>query len=345
MTIQVTKYHMYVSLQDDDKISIFTVDAMSGKIDLQENVAITGGPGPLALAPGREYLYVGRRGSHEISSYRVDQATGGLSFIGTAPLQGEPVYLTTDRSGKFALSAYYHQSTTAVHAIDNSGAAVAPPVEWLYTSRGVHAIQTDPTNKFAFVPHIAGNGPNAIFQFRFDEASGRLTPNSPPRHSPQEMLGPRHFCFHPTLHVLYFSNEQGCSVTAYRLDQSQGTLAPFQTVSTLPEGYDGRNSCSQIQITPSGRFLYVPNRGHNSVACFTLHPSTGALTAMGQVPTEPVPRAFSLDPQGNFLFVAGLESGRLASYRVEIEGGSLSPMETYSVGNKPMWVLITELPA
>ena len=344
MATQATKYLMYVSLQDDDKVSIFRVDAVSGEIDHQEDAAIAGGPAPLAVDPGRKYLYVGLRGSQEISSYSINQSTGGLSFTGAAPLQGEPVYLATDRSGKFALSAYYYQSTAAVHAIDSNGVVVAPPVEWLYTARGAHAIQTDPSNKFVFVPHIAGRGPNAIFQFRFDEDTGRLTPNSPPRHSPQDTLGPRHFCFHPKEPVVYFSDEQGCSVTAYRLDPSAGTLTPFQTISNLPDGCNEPNSCSQIQITPSGKFLYAPNRGHNSVACFTIDPSTSRLTATGQVPTEPVPRAFSLDPAGNFLFVAGLESGRLASYRVDSGNGQLSPMGTSAVGNKPMWVLITELP-
>jgi 6-phosphogluconolactonase len=204
-------------------------------------------------------------------------------------------------------------------------------------------MQTDPSNKFAFVPHIAGNGPNAIFQFRFDENTGHITPNSPPRVEPEEHLGPRHFCFHPTQNILYFSNEQGCSVTGYRLDTATGTLSAFQTIITLPEGYSERNTCSQIQISPSGKFLYAPNRGHNSIACFSVEASSGRLTPIGQVPTEAVPSAFSLDPEGNFLYAAGSESDRLASYRVNGDTGELTPLETYSVGERPMWVLITSL--
>ena len=338
-----TTYHGYVSFQDDDRLSIFTVEPATGKLAWQEDVAVDGGPAPLAIDPGKNFLYVGKRGSQEISSYRIDQSTGGLSFIGTAPLQGEPVYLATDRKGRFVLSAYYYQSTAAVHAVNSNGVATFPPIEWRYTAGGAHAIQTDPSNRFAFVPHIANRGPNAIFQFKFDENTGRLTPNAPPRHSPQEYLGPRHFCFHPTRDIVYFSDEQGSSVTAYNLDPSAGTLTPFQTISTLPGGYSERNSCSQIQITPSGKFLYAPNRGHNSVASFTVHSSTGRLTATGRVPTEPVPRAFSLDPEGSFLFVAGLDSGRLASYQVHQDSGELTPLETYEGGNRPMWVLITKL--
>ena len=338
-----TKYHMYVSLQDDDRISIFTVDPGTGALAWQEDVAVDGGPAPLAIDPGKNFLYVGRRGKQEISSYRIDQRTGGLSLLGTAPLQGEPVYVATDRTGRFVLSAYYYQSTAAVHAVNGDGVATFPPIEWRYTAGGAHAIQTDPSNRFAFVPHIANRGPNAIFQFRFDENTGRLTPNTPPRHSPREYLGPRAFVFHPTRDIVYFSDEQGSSVTAYTLDPSAGTLAPFQTISTLPAGYGDSNTCSQIQIAPSGKFLYAPNRGHNSVASFTIDSSTGRLTATGRVPTEPVPRALSLDPDGSFLFVAGLNSGRLASYQVHPDTGELTPLETYEAGNRPMWVLITRL--
>src|SRR5262245_21392839 len=193
------------------------------------------------------------------------------------------------------------------------------PIEWLATATGAHAMQTDPTNHYAFVPHIAGNGPNAIFQFTFDEHTGRLTPNAPAKVEPEALLGPRHFCFHPSLDILYFSNEQGCSVTGYRLDTATGTLAAFQTITTLPEGYTERNTCSQIQITASGRFLYAPNRGHNSIACFAVDTATGQLTATGRVASEPIPNALSLDPQDQFLFSAGQASGAMAVFRVDAE--------------------------
>ena len=343
MSSRQRTHHVYVSLQDDDKISILTLDPATGALSVQEDVTIEGGPAPLAISPDKTRLYVGRRTSQEISTYRIDRSTGGLTQIGTAPLQGEPVYVATDRTGRFVLSAYYYQSTAAVHRVDGNGAATIPPVEWRHTAHGAHAILTDRSNRFAFVPHIANRGPNAIFQFKFDVRTGRLTPNDPPRHTPPDYLGPRALAFHPTLDVVYFSDEQGSSVTAYSLEPSAGTLAPFQTISTLPAGYDERNTCSQILIAPSGQFLYVPNRGHNSIASFTVDASTGRLTASGQVATEPVPRAFGLDPDGRFLLAAGQQSGRLASYRADQESGRLTPLETYEAGNNPMWVLITSL--
>jgi 6-phosphogluconolactonase len=331
---------MYVSLQQDDKLALFTMDPATGKLTRQGELAVAGGPAPLAVDPQRRFLYVGRRGANIVSSFRIAPGTGRLSPIGEVALETDPCYMATDRSGRFLLSAYYEGARAAVHPIGTDGVASGPPVEWLATARGAHSMQTDPSNRYAFVPHIAGNGPNAIFQFRFDAQTGHLTPNSPARVSPERPDGPRHFCFHPSKNLLYFSNEQGCSITAYALDPATGLLTSLHTVSTLPAGYDGRNTCSQIQIAPSGKFLYAPNRGHNSIACFAVDATTGHLTPTGHMPTETIPRAFSLDPTGTFLFAAGLESGRLAAYRIDSATGLLQPLEIYPVGNRPMWVMI-----
>ena len=117
----------------------------------------------------------------------------------------------------------------------------------------------------------------------------------------------------------------------------------FQTITTLPEGYTEKNTCSQIQISASGRFLYAPNRGHDSIACFSIDISTGQLTATGRVASEARPNALCLDPQDKFLFSAGQDSGRMASFSVNSDSGALTPLETYTLGNAPVWVSITEL--
>ena len=337
-------YYMYISISEEDRISVFTVDPETGKLTPQGNVAVSGRPAPLAIDPGRRFLFVGRRNAREISSYRISWSTGELSPVSTVSLETDPCYLATDRKGRFLLSAYYGAGKVAVHPIGDDGTVCNPPVEWINTARGAHSIQTDPSNKFVFAAHVAkihGEiGHNMILQFKFDETTGHLTPNSPDRVIPERCEGPRHFCFHPSLNVLYFSNEQGCSITAYRFDSLTGTLSAFQTVSTLPNNYKGRNMCAQIQISASGRFLYAPNRGQNSIACFSVDAYTGELVPIGRVPTETIPRALTLDPEGDFLFAAGLESGRLASYRVNVDTGELEPLETYAVGKAPMWVLI-----
>jgi 6-phosphogluconolactonase len=335
--------YMYVTVSGEDKILIFEMDPSSGKLERRDEVAVSGRPAPLAIDPSRRFLHVGRRGIPEISSYAIDQGTGGLSFISTVPLESDPCYLSMDRTGRFLLSAYYEGAHVAVHRIGEDGGVTHPAVEWHRTARGSHCFQTDRSNRFAFVPHIAGRGPNLILQFRFEDETGHLMLNSPPAVQPKEVLGPRHYCFHPSKNIVYFSNEQGCSVTAYNFDPQQGTLTAFQTVSTLPPGYTGQNTCSQIQIHPSGKFLYAPNRGHNSIAGFRVSDADGRLTSLGPTPSETIPRAFSLDPEGKYLYAAGLESGRLAAYKVDQDTGKLEPREVYPVGKAPMWVLVTEI--
>ena len=348
-------YYMYVARVGDNKILVLTMDAETGKLTPKTEVPASDGPGLLAIGPDHRALYVGHRGVPKISSWRIDHDSGGLTQNGTVSPEYIPAFLATDRKGRYLLSCYYTTGYAAVHPVGNDGAVGDPPIEWMATDPGAHAIQTDPSNKFAFVGHVARlndnvldpfkeeYGPNSISQFKFDENTGHLTPNSPARVEPEERLGPRHLCFHPTKDIVYFSDEKGGSVTGYNLDTSSGTLSAFQTITTLPADYTGRNTCSQIQISSSGKFLYVPNRGHNSIAGFSVDPTTGRLTAIGQVPTEAMPDAFSLEPEGIFLFAAGSESGRLASYRINGNTGELTPLETYSVGKSPRWVLVTNL--
>ena len=336
-------YYMYVSLSQEDKVLRLALDGNTGALERLGETAAPGRPAPLAASPDRRFLYVGRRDALEVSSYRIDPADGDLSLLGTAGLESDPCFLSTDRRGRYLLSAYYNAGHAAVHPIGPDGTATAPPVEWRRTGTGAHCFQTDPTNRYGFVPHIAaGDGPNAIFQFHFDPDTGQLAPNTPDRVSPAEPLGPRHFCFHPGKDIIYCSNEQGCRVTGYHLEPATGVLTAFQTLSTLPDGFAGRNSCSQIQITPNGKYLYAPNRGHDSIAGFAVD-AGGMLTALGQTPSEKTPRAFSIDPTGNFLYSAGLESGQLAAFRIDDATGALTRIYTYAVGQGPMWVLIIDV--
>lgn len=340
-------YCVYVSIQGEDKILQFAMDDQSGLLERLGEVPAPGAPGPVTVDPTRRFLYVARRGDREISSFAIDGRSGALTLIGTVGLESDPPFLSTDRNGRFLLSAYYAAGKIAVHPIGSDGAAFGPPIEWMDTAPGAHSVQTDPSNRFAFLPHIANpanHGPNEIWQFRFDENTGHLTPNSPAKAIPPTGAGPRHFCFHPAKDMVYFCNEQGCSATAYALDPAAGTLAALQTVSTLPDGYAGQNMCAEVRMAPSGRFLYASNRGHNSIARFAVDAGSGLLSALGATSTEAVPRAFSLDPQGMFLIAAGQESGRLAAYRVDDASGALEPLATYAAGERPMWVLIMDLP-
>ena len=345
---------LYLALQDDDKIVTFGIDAASGKLVPRAETPAPGAPSVFALSPDRRVMYVGYRGTPGIESCRIDSTSGALTSLGRVTTEHWPTYLAADRAGKYLLSASYQGGYATVHPLGSDGAVSGPALDRQNTAPGAHAILTDPSNRFAFVPHIARQqdnvleppknipGPNFIAQFRFDAATGKLSPNAPFKLEPPGPIGARHYCFHPALELVYFSDEQGCSVTAYRLDRASGTLSTVETTPSLPAGVTVRNTCSQIYLTPSARFLYVGNRGHNSIAGFAVD-ATGRLTPAGHAPTEAVPTAFGLDSSGTFLFAAGTASGRLASYRVDGVTGALATLETYAVGRRPAAVLTVPL--
>src|SRR5262249_34546853 len=202
-------YYMYVSLQDDDKIRVFTMDAETGQLTPKGEVLVSGGPSPLTMSPDRKVLYAGHRNVPGISSFRIDPDTGALTQSGTVSPEAAPTFLSTDRTGRYVLSAYYQGAHAAVHPVGHDGAVGGPPIECWKRQLGPKAIQPPPSTRFAFVPHIDnGGGPTPIFKFKSAPKPGPLPPTSPPRVGQPPVTGPRHFCFHPSQHLLYFSNEQ-----------------------------------------------------------------------------------------------------------------------------------------
>lgn len=362
---------LYVSLQDDDRIARYALAEASGRLSRLGDLSVPGGPAPLAVHPNGDTLYVGHRGpgatrggsmdaeprpEFALSSFAIDRRTGELTPSGRrVPLRGGPCFLSTDRRGRFLLSAYYQAGHCAVHPIDASGALGGEAIEWRDTNSGAHSFRVDASNRFAFVPHIAQSPPlqrlpdgrqtaaNAIYQFRFDQETGRLTPNDPPRAGPAEPLGPRHFVFHPTLPLLFADNEQGSSVSAYTLDQERGTLTLGATTSTLPAGFTGTNHPSEIVLHPGGRWLYVANRGHDSIAILAVDAASGALNPAGWAEAPAGPRTLALDLGGRYLFSSGLSQGELRSYRIDGASGALQPIEALAVGMLPMWIAAVEL--
>ncbi len=345
--------YVYVAAQDDNKVSIFTMDEASGALTIVGEEPVSGGPSLLAISPDKQTLYAGHREVPEITSHSIDQQTGELTQTGSVTPPGQPAFLATDRTGRFLLSSYYADGKAAVHPLGDDGSVGAEATCVLDTDTGAHSIQTDRSNRFAYVPHIARQNdnvleppknipaPNIIYQFRFDESSGTLAANDPPTLAQDDMIGPRHLTYHPSLDIVYFSNEQGCSVSSYTIG-GDGRLTPLETVSTLPAGVSERNTCSQIQFSPDGNLLFVPNRGHNSIASFTVD-GEGRLTPADHAATEAVPSAFSLDPSGRYVFAAGSATGQLASYSIDGKTGAMSPLGAYAVGERPMWVLTTTL--
>jgi 6-phosphogluconolactonase len=328
---------VYVSLSDEGAIVVYRMDFETGALREVGREPVGGGPAPMAFDPTESFLYVGQRSDRTISSFGVDAQTGQLTYMNTVPAAGNPVYVATDRSGRHLLSAYYGENRIAVHAIGEEGQLGTPATQVLQAGRRAHAIMADRSNRFVFVPAL---GVNRILQYTLDVDTGELTPNSPPGTTAVSGSGPRHIAFHGRGPWVYSANELNSTVTAYALDDA-GTLTSSQTLSTLPEAFAGENFPADIHITPDSRYLYVSNRGHDSIAAFALDADTGQLTAIGHWATQDWPRAFAIGPMGHFLYVAGERSDSLATYRVGAATGRLRALDVIHAGRRPSWVAIS----
>lgn len=338
MTLHADTF-VYVSMAPEQKIRVYRLDPKDGALTVADTTAVEGTPGAIAVDPGRKFLFASLRSNSALASFRIDPATGKLKALGTVALpKGEnAAFVGTDRTGRWLLSASYSAGKVVLHGINANGTIKTPAVQTVETAKTAHAIGTDRDNRFVFVPHVA---PNAVFQFRLDAATGKLT-DAGKAPGGADRAGPRHIAFHPTQSLAFTSDEQGSSITAYRFEAATG-LKPVQTLSTLPADFKGANSTAEVKVHPGGKFVWVSNRGHDSLAGFTID-ETGKLSALGQTPTEKTPRSFDVEPDGNFVFGAGEDSGKLAVFRVDTRTGKLARLHTYDVGKSLTWVLAVQL--
>lgn len=327
---------IYVSMAPEQKIQIYQLDETAGALRPVDSLVVDGAPGCMNVDSQRRFLFASLRTTSSLASFRIDPMTGKLTQIGSAKLPpGEnAAFVTPDRTGHWLLSASYLAGTVVVHRLGDEGAIQTPSIQTVTTAKTAHCVAIDRDQKWVFVPHVA---PNAIFQFRFDSATGKLT-EAGRVPGGTDKAGPRHLAIHPTQKFAYSSDESGSSVTAHRLDVEAG-LTSFQTLSTLPAGYSETNSTAEVKIHPSGKFVWVSNRGHDSLAGFSIDAASGRLTPLEQTPTEKTPRSFEIDPTGEFAFGAGEGSGKLAVFRIDPATGRLNRIQTYEVGKSLTWVL------
>ena len=328
---------LYVSLAGENRIGCWSIDSDSGRLRHLKDTEVNGRPAPLAADLDNSLLFVGRRDLPCVTSYRFNSLTGDLIHVDDGPkLQGDPCYISLDKTNKYILSAYYEAGAVSVHS-NNEGIFTWEKV-WIQTGNGAHCIFTDLDNSHALLPHIAGErGINTILKYNFNEDTGMLSPSERESVKQPDNRGPRHYTFHPSGEYVFFSNEQDSSVTSYRYQE--GDMEELHTISTLPAHYAGVNTCAQIKITPNGKFLYAPNRGHNSLAVFSINSNTGQLKSIGRTQTEAIPRVLDIDGKGQFLYSAGLETGFISAFRIS-DTGSLQFIDRFQVGKEPMWILI-----
>ena len=326
-----------ISASADKKLVLYNFDGKTGALTQKAEIELPGAPGPQFISPDGDYLYVAVRSNNGVAAFEIDHANATIKHIATTDIGANAAYVATDRTGKTLLWASYGGGKVGSHKIGPNGAVIAGPLSEHETARCAHAILVSADNKHALVPHTC---PNAVYQFKFDAATGKLTPNDPALVHPADGLQPRHLAFHPTLPVIYFDDEKGDSVTAYNYDQTAGTVKPFQTTTTLPTGFDGaKNSCADIEITADGKYVYASNRGHNSVAGFKVNPADGSLATIGQFATGDTPRSFNLSPDNRWVIAAGQKSHDLHVYQRDPGTGKLTRQPKVTpTGKGPSWV-------
>ena len=205
-----------------------------------------------------------------------------------------------------------------------------------------HSINLDAANRFAFVADL---GLDKVLIYKFDPAQGKLTPNEPAFAKVVPVSGPRHFAFHPSGRFAYVINEMANTVTAFAYDADHGILTEIQTITTLPADFKGKSYTAEVQVHPSGKFLYGSNRGHNSIAIFAIDSETGKLTSVGFEPTQGKnPRNFAIDPTGSILFAENQDSSSIVVFRIDSQTGTLKPTgQTVTVG-KPVCIRMIPKP-
>ena len=340
-------------------IYVYRLDPASGALTPAQTVGGVVNPSFLAIEPRGRFLYAaeeatatGDEPGGAVSAFARDPASGALTFLNRQLSHGDdPCYVSVDRTGRFVFVANYTSGSVVVLPIGDDGRL--GPASDVRRHEGssvdprrqagphAHSIVPAPTGGHVLVADL---GLDQVLVYRPEPTRGSLLPHDPPAASLPPGSGPRHLAFAPDAARAYVINELGSTLTSCTWDGAHGTLTPRQTVSTLPAGFDGRNSCADVRVAPSGRFVYGSNRGHDSIAIFAVDAATGTLTPAGHESTQGrTPRGFAIDPTGTFLLAANQESDTIVTFRIDAETGQLTP--TGQVAASPSPVCVAFVPA
>jgi 6-phosphogluconolactonase len=292
-------------------------------------------PSFVALDPSGDHLYAvsessGFNGSGGITAFNVNRSTGELTQINQQSTGGPgPCHLMIDETDSVVIVTNYSGGSVSIHPLADDGSVgehsdfvqhVGSSVNQQRQQEAhAHSVNIDNANKRAYVCDL---GKDQVLTYDVDIANGKLSLAGTVDEVAGE--GPRHFTFHPSGKYVYVNNELGNTITVYDLG-SDGSLSPKQTESTIPDGWDGVTHTADIHVSPDGDFVYVSNRGHDSIAIFSIDQSTGNVTAIGHESTQgETPRNFAITPDGKFLLAENQDSDSIVSFKRESDG-TLTP--------------------
>jgi 6-phosphogluconolactonase len=302
----------------------------------------TSNPSFLAVHPNQRFLYAANENrSGTVSSFAIDPTTGSLTRLNSVSSKGSgPCHVSVDQTGTFLFVANYNDGIAAAYKIKPDGSLTEATATYQHAGRGAtqrqagphaHMAAVSPDNRFVWVADL---GTDRIVSYRIDAEKG-IVPNDPPSVQLTSGSGPRHLVFRNDSRVAYVINELTATVTVLSYDAAKGIMTEVQTVSTLPAAYSGQKSCAEIRLHPSGKFLYASNRGHDSIAVYTVDAAKGTLTSVGHVPTGgKTPRGFAIDPTGRFLVAANQGSNSIVTFKIDQATGNLTRTgDTFEVGS------------
>ena len=324
-----------------DGISLIRFDRRSGQLQPVGSVAAGANPSFLAIHPNGRVLYAvneleqyNGRATGAVSAFAIAGDTGALTKLGEEPSEGgAPCFVSVDGSGRVVLIANYAGGSVALLPLQSDGMLAPATSVVKHTGSGpnadrqsephAHCIVVDPFNRFALAADL---GADRVFVYRLDLDGKALRHVEGGEAVMRPGAGPRHIAFHPTLPLVFVACELDSTVVSLRFETARGALSPLDAQSTIPGGWSGTNYPADIQIAPSGRTLYVSNRGHNSLAVFSVAAPTGALSLVQVVSTGgDWPRNFSLDPTGRWVLVANQKSNTIVVFGRDEESGKLTP--------------------
>jgi 6-phosphogluconolactonase len=312
-------------------ISQYRVDS-DGMWTLLQTLETVPNPQFIAFDHQRKFLYSVHGDGSEVCAYEIERPTGRIRFLNKQPTAGRnSTHLTPDPSNRYIVIG--NGPGVAVFPINPDGSLspftdmmpaageVGPHRNQIEAGAHPHCVSFDPSGRFLVAPD---RGVDRIQVYRLDDSTGKLAVNGYAPTRPG--AGPRHLAFHPSKPWAYVCDELDSTVTAYTWDSEHGALTAFQVIPTLPETFMGRNSPAEIQAAPSGRFVYVSNRGHDSIVTFDIDSATGRLTPLGWESTRGrTPRFFTLDPTGGLLYSANLQSHNIVAFRIDSVTGKPTP--------------------
>ena len=314
-------------------VAVFRIDSASGKWTFIHACDAIPNPGFIALDRTQRFLYSAHGDSHETASYARDPETGKLTFLSKQDTAGDnSSTVAVDASNRYVLLSTGPGVALFPRNADGSLAArcelLLPhgdPGPWKRHQEHAHPHQAifDPGGRFVVAPD---KGVDRVHVLRYDAERGKLSENDPPCVKAREGAGPRHISFHPGKRYAYLVNELSSTITSYHWDGERGTLTPFQIVPTIPDTYTGPNTGAEIEVAPSGKFLYVSNRGHDSVGAFVIDEATGRIAPLAWEATQgKKPRFFCLAPGGRHLYAANEDGHTIVEFQVDTENGKLTP--------------------